>query len=128
MKTSIARKATSPSTQTPHNSLRLVDPLTRLDELDELTRRATRGDRRAIGAIAAALGPHLLKEARRHMKGFEEEAEDVLQDFWVHLLEGRIPFEPAHGRALEWMCRILEIFAHVSHCARARDWGIDEIQ
>jgi hypothetical protein len=47
---------------------------------EDLVLRAAQGDRRALGAIAIAFGPKLLKEAELCLRG-EFVAEDVLQDF-----------------------------------------------
>src|SRR5271169_3177027 len=81
------------------------------DEFDELVTRASGGDRHAIGAIAVALGPRLLGEARAILGEFDQEADDVLQDFFLALLERRLRFEPAHGRAMPWMCRMVRAIA-----------------
>jgi DNA-directed RNA polymerase specialized sigma24 family protein len=81
-------------------------------EFDELVTLAAGGDRRAVGAIAIALGPSLLKEARTVLKGLENEAEDVLQDFLLFLLERRAPFNRANGHAMEWMHRMVRTIAH----------------
>jgi hypothetical protein len=73
------------------------------DEFDELVACASGGDRRAIGAIAIALGPTLLKEARTVLGEFDDEADDVLQDFFLFLVEPRWPTTPPQGRAMR-MC------------------------
>ncbi len=81
------------------------------DDFDDLVTRASEGDRRAVGAIAVAIGPSLLKEARAAMKGLDGEAEDVVQDFFLFLVERRSPFNRADGRALHWMHRIVRVMA-----------------
>jgi DNA-directed RNA polymerase specialized sigma24 family protein len=93
------------------------------DELDALmVRCASQGDAHAIGAIALAFGKDLLKEARAVMGDFAQDAEDVLQDFLVSLLEGRSRFTPEHGRALLWMRGVVLAMAR-KHCAdREREW------
>jgi DNA-directed RNA polymerase specialized sigma24 family protein len=78
---------------------------------DDLVLRASQGDRRAIGAVAIAFGPYLLEEARGCLKGYEHEAEDVLQDFFLALLERRSRFGPARGRAIPWMCAAVRALA-----------------
>jgi DNA-directed RNA polymerase specialized sigma24 family protein len=96
------------------------------DEFDDLVVHASQGDHRAVGAIAIALGPMLLEEARTVLGEFEQEAEDVLDDFLLSLLERRAPFTPAHGRATPWLCRIVRAIAQQRRRERARDWGIDD--
>jgi hypothetical protein len=81
------------------------------DEFDELVMKASRGDRRAIGSIAVALGPMLLKEARGFLGRYAEEDEDVLQDLLVFLLEQRSPFRPERGRAVVWLRRLVRAIA-----------------
>jgi DNA-directed RNA polymerase specialized sigma24 family protein len=81
------------------------------DDFDDLVRRASDGDRRAVGAIAIALGPSLLAEARTALKELDEDAADVLQDFFLFLLERRSPFNRASGPALHWMHRMVRTIA-----------------
>jgi DNA-directed RNA polymerase specialized sigma24 family protein len=95
------------------------------DEFDDLVMRASQGDRRAIGAIAVAIGPKLLVEVRTMLGEFDQEAEDVLQDFLLALLERRLRFDPAHGRAMPWMCRMVRAFAWRRSEERERDWGLE---
>ena len=80
-------------------------------EFDKLMWRAADGDRRAIGAIAIAIGPTLLKEARIGLGEFDQDAEEVLNDFFLSLLERRFLFTPAHGRAMPWMCGVVQAIA-----------------
>ncbi len=94
-------------------------------EFDHLVMLASRGDRRAIGAIAVAIGPTLLAAARTGLGGFGQEAEDVLQDFFISLLEGRWRFTPGHGRAMQWMCGVVTGIAHLRRCELERSWGTD---
>jgi hypothetical protein len=54
--------------------------------------RASHGDERALGAIAIAFGPTLLREARVELGPFDSHAGDVLHDFFASLLEGRSRF------------------------------------
>jgi|SRR5580704_4760179 DNA-directed RNA polymerase specialized sigma24 family protein len=81
------------------------------DDFDDLVMNASRGDSRAVGAIAVALGPMILGEARAVLGEYSHEAEDVLQDFLLFMLDGRSPFRPAHGRAVPWMCRMVRAIA-----------------
>ena len=86
---------------------------------------ASRGDRRAIGAIAVAIGPTLLAAARTGLGGFKQEADDVLQDFYVSLLERRWRFTPGHGHAMQWMCGVVTGIALLRRRELERSWGIN---
>lgn len=97
-----------------------------VNDITDLVCRAAEGDRRAIGAIAIALGHELLAVARSIVK-HREDAEDVLQDFFVVLCTGRAArFPPAPGRGLEWMEGLLGRMARMSHEQRAAEWGLTE--
>ena len=98
----------------------------RLDEFDVLVMRATRGDRRALGALAIAFGPSLLGEARAVMGDFEHEAGDVLQDFFLSLLERRSRFTPESGRAVPWMRRVIRAMALVHRAECEMRWESDD--
>jgi DNA-directed RNA polymerase specialized sigma24 family protein len=93
------------------------------DDFDALVLRASQGDRRAIGAIAIAFGPTLLKEAKACLRGYEFEADDVLQDFFLSLLERRSLFAPARGRAIPWMSEAVRALARERNPDRAGKWG-----
>jgi DNA-directed RNA polymerase specialized sigma24 family protein len=94
------------------------------DDFDDLVWHATRGDRRAIGAVAIAVSPTLLKEARGLLGDFKDEAGDVLQDFFVWMLEGQTRFTPARGRGLAWMCGIIRAMARKHRAECEKRWGI----
>lgn len=96
------------------------------DDFDDLAMRATHSDRRGLGAIAIALGPTFLEEARAVMGDFAQEAGDVLQDFFLALLEGRSRFTPAHGRAVPWMCGIVRATARKHRAECEKRWGVDD--
>jgi DNA-directed RNA polymerase specialized sigma24 family protein len=87
-------------------------------DFDDLVLRACQGDRRAIGAIAIAFGPMLLGQAKSCLRGYEDEAADVLQDFFLSLLERRSRFTPAQGHAIPWMCEAVRALAR----ERNPDW------
>jgi DNA-directed RNA polymerase specialized sigma24 family protein len=104
------------STPTPANDTQLRD------DFDQLVRRACAGDRHAVGAIAIALGPTLLADLRAWMGPWAQDADDVLHDFFVVLLEGTSRFPPARGRGLSWIRGVLRAMAR-RYCAdRRRDW------
>lgn len=77
-----------------------------LEPMDLQVFAATRGDRKALESLAAAAGPLVLREARRALRGrHAQEAEDVAQDFWLELAEGRLVFPPIRGAAKAWIKR-----------------------
>ncbi len=95
-----------------------------LDQLDQLVADATAGDTHAIGAIAIAFGPALLKEIHVELGAlFHQDAGDVLQDFFLALTEARLTFPLIRGGALPWMKRMVRLLAreHLRH--RGNDWG-----
>ena len=93
------------------------------DEFDDLVKRACDGDRRALGAIAIAVSPQLLREARAELRGFRQGAGDVLQDFFLAVLEGMLSFEPGKERAIVWMTRVVREIARRHRHDREGDWG-----
>jgi DNA-directed RNA polymerase specialized sigma24 family protein len=103
MKTATTLKLVSTTTLTPD------DPL--LQDLDDLVARASRGDRRAIGALAVAFGPALRGEARQALGKAAPDADDLLQELYVFLLEARIPYLPGYGRAIQWICGVIRVLA-----------------
>jgi hypothetical protein len=77
-----------------------------LDQGDQLVVAATRGDRRAVGAIAIAFGPTLNDEAREALgPKWEQESADVLQEFFLALCEGELEMPPIRGAGVPWMLR-----------------------
>jgi Sigma-70 region 2 len=79
------------------------------------------------GGLRPPFSPGLLAEAKAVLgPDFEDEAADVLQDFFLSLVEGRSRFAPERGRALPWMFGIVRAIAAKTRADRAADWGIDE--
>jgi DNA-directed RNA polymerase specialized sigma24 family protein len=93
------------------------------DAFDDLVERAFTGDRRALGAIAVATSDTLLDVARYELDDFEHEAEDVLQDFFVAALEGRLAFVRGQERASVALVRIIREMARQCLADRRRDLG-----
>jgi DNA-directed RNA polymerase specialized sigma24 family protein len=117
MKTATIRKVPSSSRIHPNTGAQLQA------DFNDLVWRATHGDRRALGAVAIAISPLLHDEAREVLGEFAQEAGDVLQDFFLALLEGRSRFIPAHGRALAWMCGIIRAMARAHRAECERRWS-----
>jgi hypothetical protein len=122
MKTTESRKTRTSGTDNVECAV-TSDPL--LDEFDELVVQATRGDDRAIGAIAIALGPTLLEEARTALGELAQEADMVLEDFLLAMDHGRLRFRPGRTRAVPWMCRRIWTLAQRRRREQQRDWGIE---
>ena len=75
--------------------------------LADLLRRVANGDTHAVGSIARAYGPMLLEEAEGVLQG-RDGAEDVVQDFYVFLLQSRaFPLGPPQW----WMLTMVRILA-----------------
>jgi DNA-directed RNA polymerase specialized sigma24 family protein len=86
-------------------------------DLDAYVLRAIAGDREALEVIACELHPRLAHEARQALGDHEDEADDVAQDVFVALLEGRIRAPRGRGEALAHLRRLTGVFAR----RRARD-------
>jgi hypothetical protein len=83
-----------------------------LERFDELVAAAAAGDGRAVGAIAIALGPNLVAEARDALgRDYEQDAADVVQDVFVKLLEGTQVFPRIHGAGVAWLMRLVRMVA-----------------
>jgi hypothetical protein len=83
-----------------------------LDELDQLVAHGATGDSRAVGAIAIVFSPVLLEEARAELgREHEQDAADVLQTFYLELMEGQLCFPRIRGCALHWMKRTVREIA-----------------
>ena len=97
MKTALAFKTT------PRPAAPLTDAEARA-MFDTLVRRSWTGDRRALGTLAIAFGSTLLGEARAIVGAHrEEDAADIVQDFYVVLLERRGRWPPRHGSTARWV-------------------------
>jgi hypothetical protein len=81
------------------------------DAFDDLVERAFTGDRRALGAVAIATGATLLDVARFELGDLEHRAGNVLQEFFVAAVEGRLRFVPGTERADAALVRIVREMA-----------------
>jgi DNA-directed RNA polymerase specialized sigma24 family protein len=82
------------------------------NRLATLLSRASQGDQTAIAAAYAQLYAPMVHVAKSVMRRRVDEAEDVVQDFFLALLEGRAAsFVPKGGDILERMLAILRAMA-----------------
>jgi hypothetical protein len=87
------------------------------DEFDDLMVLACNRDRRALGAIAIALTPTLLDEARAELEGLERHAAEAVAEALTTISEGAGGFDPTQERATVWMKRFVRAIAR-EHRAR----------
>jgi DNA-directed RNA polymerase specialized sigma24 family protein len=91
-----------------------------LARFDDLVLLATRGDRHAIGAIALAFTGDLLAEANDVLHD-EHDAADVVQDFFLALLEGKTEgIVPLPGQARAFLLEIVRRMARRRRRERRR--------
>jgi hypothetical protein len=94
-----------------------------LEQLDELVGCAARGDARAVGAIAIAFGPMLVKEARKVLGPmFELDAGDVVDRFLWDLMGEKLRFPPIRGAGVAWMKRTVREGAEKHLAGRGGGW------
>jgi len=93
------------------------------DEFDDLVTRACAGDRIALTALAVAFSARLLREARLELGHFKEDAEDVLKDFFLSVMEGGARFDPKRERARVWIARQVREIARRHRAERERERG-----
>ena len=80
--------------------------------LDGVARKALAGDRGAIETLARELRADMVEHAQAHLGRFDCDAEDVVQDVFVALLEGTLRQAPKGQSAVVWLLAIVEIQAH----------------
>lgn len=79
--------------------------------LDGVIRRAARGNRDAIDQVARELRPELVEHAQEHLARFDMDAEDVVDDVLLALLE-RALVEPSRKVcAVQWLLDRVALFA-----------------
>jgi hypothetical protein len=92
----------------------------------QLAPKASQADRRFATAMAIAEAPTLLAEAAAVLGDFEQESDDVLQDFFAYLLEGRLWHAPVDGPVLPWMRGVVREIGRRRRAERERDWDADD--
>jgi hypothetical protein len=91
-------------------------------DLDDAIRRALGGDRDALATVARELHPRLVREARTMLGDLDHEADDVVQDLFVAILEGRIRAPKGRGEGVPMLLRLVCVFArkHARNTQRFR--------
>jgi DNA-directed RNA polymerase specialized sigma24 family protein len=82
------------------------------EPLDHAVRCAACGDREHLGHVARILRPRLIAEAMRRLGPSAQlaDAEDVVQELFLTMLEGRV-FPPDAGQdAVTWLVRLVATF------------------
>ena len=91
-------------------------------EDDELARRSRSGDPRALATLYRRHAPALMEYLRR-LCGNPADAEDVLQETFLRVFEGRGRYS-GRGRFRSWLFTIATRLAHDRHRRRRRQSGL----
>ncbi len=78
---------------------------------DGVIRRTVRGDHAAIDTLARSFRPEMLAHAEAHLARFDMDAEEVVQNVFVALLERKLPDPPRAKSAVEWLLDTVALFA-----------------
>ena len=76
--------------------------------LDGVARDALTGDRAAIETLARELRADMVEHAQAHLGRFDCDAEDVVQDVFVAMLEGKLRPAPRFQSAVVWLLHLVE--------------------
>lgn len=79
--------------------------------LDGVIRRAARGDRDAIALLAREARRQMIEHAEEHMARFDMDAEEVVQNVLVALLERALREPPRDVCAVQWLLDRVALFA-----------------
>ena len=91
-----------------YRTLSFSETPTHEEDFRDLVVAATRGDLCAASALADAFYPTLVAEAAAVLDPWQRaHAEDVVNDFFVSICEGRNRFVPKKHDAVTWMVRIV---------------------
>lgn len=75
--------------------------------LDGIARRALAGNAAAIAELARQYRAEMVEHAHAHLRRFDCDAEDVVQDAFVEMLEGALPRAPRSESAVVWILGII---------------------
>ena len=79
--------------------------------LDGVIRRAARGDRDAMDQLAREFHAEMVEHAQEHMARLDIDAEDVVQNIFVALLERALVEPPRAVCAVTWLLDRVALFA-----------------
>lgn len=79
--------------------------------LDGVVRRAVRGERDAIALLARDFRPQMVDHAEEHLARLDMDAEDVVQEVFVALLERALVEPPREVCAVTWLLDRVALFA-----------------
>jgi len=79
--------------------------------LDGVIRGAAGGDRDAIEQLAREFRPQMVDHAEHHMARFDMDAEDVVQNIFLALLERALVEPPRAVCAVQWLLDRVALFA-----------------
>ncbi len=82
--------------------------------LDGVVRDALAGDRGAIETVARELRADMVEHAHAHLRRFDCDADDVVQDIFLAMLEGKLRQAPKSESAVVWLLGIIETQARRS--------------
>jgi hypothetical protein len=98
------------SVSTDSTAARALPPIVR-HRLDGVVRRAARGERVALAQLAREFGPQMVEHAEEHMARFDMDAEDVVQNVLLALLERSLVEPPRAECAVSWLLDRVALFA-----------------
>jgi hypothetical protein len=96
-------------------------------DLDDHVRLACEGDRDAADVVARELRPRLIAKVIPVLGGrFEQDADEVVDDLLVAMLEGRVRPKRGRGEAVQTLLRMAVAYAR-RHTRDARTrWGEED--
>jgi hypothetical protein len=99
---------------------------TRARSLEAAIHLACEGDTEAADQVARELRERMVAEARDNLGIFVMEAEDVVDDLFVEMLECHVHPPRGHGRAVPMLLRIVADLARRRMLERAADWDAED--
>jgi hypothetical protein len=79
--------------------------------LDVVIRRAARGERDAVDHLGHAFRSEMVAHAEEHLARFDMDAEDVVQEVFLALLERALVEPPRALCAVQWLLDRVALFA-----------------
>jgi hypothetical protein len=79
--------------------------------VDGVIRRAARGNRNAIEQLAREFRTQMVDHAEQHLARFDMDAEDVVQNVFLALLEQALVEPPRAVCAVQWLLDRVALFA-----------------